>query len=152
MDESAISIKPIAEESSSVETFNISDKDIFYFNEGLVGFSLSRRFALIKPAEAREGLYLLHSLDEPGLRFPLVSSSLFPSKYRFTLTLNDLASIDLRDINDASLYAVMTIPTHVKNEVWLNLQAPLVVNKKNQQAKQIILDGKLFPIRFRVEI
>jgi flagellar assembly factor FliW len=111
---------------------------------GLAGFPAAARFALIELPEASP-LFLLRSLDEPGLEFVVAPPGVFFPDY--TPEVDDASAdrLALTDAADALLLVVLTIQGGI-DTATANLLAPIVINQRTRAAAQVIVQGD-WPLR-----
>lgn len=123
-------------QTKTMGTVSVADERIFTFPTGLFGFEDYHRYALIE-AEY-EPFFWLQSLDERGLAFIVVDPFLIAKDYELDVDDRMLSEIDLDSPTDVIVFAIVTVPAS-GGPVTANLQGPLVINRKNQQALQVIL-------------
>ena len=102
---------------------------------GMAGFPDAERFALVEVPEATP-LFLLRSLDEPGLEFVVVPPSVFFPDYAPEIDDASAARLGLTDATDALLLVVLTLNA---DGAAANLLAPIVVNQRTRAAAQVVL-------------
>ncbi|MFN0118765.1 MAG: flagellar assembly protein FliW [Elusimicrobiota bacterium] len=147
--ESPLSIEPTLNTSRFGQVKIITD-NVLTFPEGLVGFSDFKRYILLEHGDSQGIFYWLQSMDDMSLAFPVVNPAPFNQNYKIKISIPDLSSIELTDEKDAQVLAIATIPIGDEKKMWLNLQAPLIINKMKKCGKQVILDGTHHPLRFQV--
>ena len=116
-------------------TVSIEEKQIIRMDEGFFGFPESRKFALID-AEQRPFIWV-QSLDDEGLAFLAVDPFLFCCDYEIDLNDSDVAALGIESPSDVLVFALVTIPQD-GSRITMNLQGPLIINKKNNKAMQVI--------------
>ena len=109
------------------------------FAGGLAGFPDSERYALVELPEAAP-LFLLVSIDEPGLQFVVAPPQLFFPDYEPELDDDSAARLELSGSAAALLLVLLTIGEDL-GTATANLLAPLVVNQRTRQAAQVVLHG-----------
>jgi flagellar assembly factor FliW len=103
---------------------------------GLAGFPLSEHYALVEVPDSP--LFLLRSLDVPGLEFVVVPPVLFFPGYAPEIDDASAARLGLVDPEDALLLVVLTV-TDDAFTATANLLAPVVLNQRTRVAAQIVL-------------
>lgn len=122
--------------------FDVSKNDIITLKEGLLGFDKLKKFFVLDPGDQTLILWL-QSVDDPATAFPIIEPKIFKPDYAVKLLPAELNSLDLESVNQASIYTILTIPKDI-TEMSANLKAPLVINNKTKEARQIVLqDSKL---------
>ncbi len=146
---SFISIEPTLE-TVRFGPIQIVKENMLNFPEGMIGFADLKQYILLAHGDQKNSFFWLQSIDDLSLAFPVVDPSLFTRDYKIQIPIQDMASVQLTDEKQAEVLVVATIPPGEKKELWLNLQAPVVINKSKRLAKQIILDADDYPLRFKV--
>ena len=111
---------------------------------GFAGFPGLERYVLVDLPEASP-LFLLQSLDEPGLDFAVAPPSVFFPDYAPELDDATVARLGLTDASDALLLVVLTLGA-ATGSATANLLAPIVINQRTRTAAQVVLSGDL-PLR-----
>lgn len=108
--------------------FEIEEKHIFNFENGLLGFDNLRRFVLINEEETAPFKWLI-CIDEPEIGFPLLSPWHIDLKYNPGKEINSEKDV---------IFVVITLEDD-KGLMTANMKAPVVLDVENQTGKQIIL-------------
>jgi flagellar assembly factor FliW len=109
---------------------------------GVIGFRQSEKYTLL---EYSPPFSWLQSLENEELAFVVVSGAEFGEGYRFPIPIGD-RDMDLLQEDEIAIVNLVSVrpdPT----QTTVNLKAPIIVNLRNMQAKQIVLDDARFPIR-----
>lgn len=117
-----------------------SKEDVIRFEDGLYGFENSKNFILIGNMEKELPFHWLQSVDDENLVFVIVDPFLFVENYDFALDDLTVEQLDVKSVDDISVYTTVLIPGNVE-EITVNLKSPIVINTVDRKAKQIILDG-----------
>ena len=80
------------------------------------------------------------------MTMPLV---FFPD-YEFTIDDEVEAELGLTSPEDVLVYAILTLSGHEIRDLTANLMAPIVINAKTRQAKQIVLDRGPYTTKHRL--
>jgi flagellar assembly factor FliW len=102
------------------------------------GFPDRRRFALVRLDDAGD-LCSLTSLDEPGLRFLVVSPARFFPDYAPEVEDDVLADLEIGSADDVLLLVVLNAGASLASTT-ANLAAPVLVNPATRRGGQIVLD------------
>ena len=124
--------------TSNFGVLEVNEKDIIQFPHGIPGFEKMRKFTLIKHEE-NSPFSFLQSVEEEELVFVVVEPLAFFPQYKVMLSKQNLADIKIEKIEDSLIRLIVTIPQNPQ-QMTANLQAPLIINTKDNLAKQIILD------------
>ncbi len=107
------------------------------FPRGILGFEGCSHYRLERNAEW-EPLARLQSVDQPRLSFVVAPPRLFMPEYTVRIDPLEVAELEFRDINDAELWAIVTVPDDPR-QMSANLQGPIVINRANGKGKQVVL-------------
>jgi flagellar assembly factor FliW len=139
-------------DKSTVETtrFGLVEFDVdqvINFADGLPGFFDLKSFVLI-PHGDDSPLNWLQSIDEPGLAFAVIDPWLLFENYKPDLSEISLESLEINNAVDDDLIVltVLTIPDNPQ-EMTANLKAPIIINAKQNKAKQIVLNTDEYLIK-----
>lgn len=105
-----------------------TDDNIFYFEQGMLGFEHLKHYILIND-ETTEPFQWLISVDEPNTGFPLID----PRVIDLTYDPGEEANF-----NKYVILAVLTLQDNMGN-LSINLKAPIVLDGDLSTGKQIIL-------------
>lgn len=123
-------------ETKAMGTVSIVEKQIIELEEGFYGFSQYHRFALV---DAKESPFIwVQSLEKKDLAFLSVDPFLFRPDYELDIDDSLLQPLALESPSDVIVLSLITIPAD-GGSITVNLQGPLVINKKNNRAMQAIL-------------
>lgn len=110
----------------------------------MAGFPAYRRFVLVD-VDDRGSLQALRSLDDPGLRFLVMTPGhLFPD-YAPEIEQGWVERLGLQAAEDAQVLLVIT-PGATPRDATVNLLAPVVLNVRTRVGAQVILHSNL-PVR-----
>lgn len=126
----------------------VDKKDIIEFTEGLLGFENLKKFFIVDPGDQTLILWL-QSIDDAGTAFPIIEPKIFQPNYMVKLLPVELNSLSLENLQNASVYTVLTIPQNV-TEMSANLKAPIIINNKTKMARQIVLQDSKLEVRFKM--
>lgn len=123
----------------------VDKKDIITFKEGVLGFDNLKKFFVVDPGDQTLILWL-QSIEDEGTAFPIIEPKIFKPDYIVKLLPAELTSLSLESLSDASIYTILTIPKAV-TEMSANLKAPIVINNKTKNARQIVLQDSKLEVR-----
>lgn len=133
--------------TKTMGTVSIEEKQIVNFPNGLFGFEDYHKYAIIE-AEYQP-FYWLQSLDESSLAFIMVDPFLIVADYELDIDDKTLLEIGIDSPEDVILFAIVTIPAD-GGPVTANLQGPLVINRKNNSALQVILSDSKWTTKHNI--
>lgn len=133
--------------TKTMGTVSITENQIVEFPFGLFGFEDYHKFAVIN-AEYQP-FYWLQSVDESGLAFIIVDPFLIMPDYELDIDDKTLEEIGITSPEDVVLFAILTIPVD-GSPVTANLQGPLVINKENKKALQVVLSDSKWTTKHNI--
>ena len=116
------------------------------FSEGLFGLEEQKEFLPIPFEAGSDALICLQSLEDEDLSFVLLNPFLFFVDYDPKISETDRTAIGSPKDEDISYYVIGVIREQVGDST-VNLKAPVAVNAKTRDARQIILDDPAYTFR-----
>lgn len=127
-------------------TVEVDDSRIITFPAGLLGFSSFKKFALLQPDD--DGVFFwLQSVESPELAFVVSDPSLWVEGYEATIRREQMQELQLANADDAQVFVIVN---KYDRSLTANLQGPLVINLRNQQALQLVLAEKRWTTRHEI--
>ncbi|MFG3443617.1 flagellar assembly protein FliW [Bacillus velezensis] len=115
----------------------IDEGQIISFENGLPGFNEETQFVVL-PFSEDSPFLALQSVKQEHIAFIVASPFIFFKGYEFDIDQATLELLHIEDIEDVEVMAILTLEEPFENTT-ANLKAPIIVNKKEMKAKQIIL-------------
>jgi len=131
----------VAEERMSTQ---LDEVPTIEFVAPMPGFPHHRRFVLVRMEESGL-LFELTCLDDPGLRFLVMSPALFPD-YAPEISTETLELLDVPDPDQILILLVVTADEAV-GPPTANLLAPILIDQMSRRAAQVVLTGSGLPVR-----
>ena len=126
-------------ETRAYGTIEIDDDRVMKFVGPMLGFEGANQYALLDVAP-ESPFKIMQLVGNPDVSFLVTDPAPFFPNYKVDLTAEQVQDIGLEDPDNAALMVVVNIREGGKN-VSANLLGPIVVNVKNFQGKQIVLNG-----------
>ena len=123
----------------------ISENQKIFIEEGLFGLEDVQEYVLLNSSEDSP-FYWLQALDIPDIAFLLVDPTLVVKDYKLSVVEGDLDSINLKDNYDYLLFSIVNL-NNDPAKTTANLLGPLVINKENHKAKQVISTNEKYSVR-----
>jgi flagellar assembly factor FliW len=118
---------------------------IIDFVSPMPGFPEHRRFVLVRLDD--DGLlYVLTSLHDSEVRFPVVPPSAFFRDYSPEIPQDTADLLGVTDPDEVLVLLVITAGESVA-ESTANLLAPILINRDSRSAAQVVLSGSGLPVR-----
>jgi len=127
----------------------IDENKIVRFDKGIPAFEEEHEFLII-PYDEESPYVFLQSLTTPDLAFLMTVPFLFFPEYEFEIDDASIAELGIEEEEDLLIYSLLTIPGGNVRQMTANLLAPLVINQRNFQAKQIILEKSSYQTKHRL--
>ena len=122
---------------------------IIHFAEGLPAFEEERDFLII-PYEEGSPYMFLQSLQTPDLAFLMTVPLIFFPDYEFTIEDDVEQELALTSPEEVLIYTILTLSGQDIRDLTANLMAPVVINAKTRQAKQVVLDKGPYTTKHRL--
>ena len=127
-------------------TFEVPPPSVLHFAQGLVGFPQYRRYVVLDHRPGSPFKWML-SIDDPEIAFAVADPGDLVADYQAPLTL--AARLLDAEPDALALFVIVTIPSD-PTRMTVNLMAPVVVDLRTREARQIILDDPRCPPDHRV--
>lgn len=120
--------------------------DIVHFSDGLFGFTELKEYLPLAFNEGSDSMICLQSLGDPDVSFILMNPFMLDPNYSPGISPEDRAALDVQNEEDLSFY-VICVMRDVPEESTINFKSPIVVNSKNREGRQIILEHPSYTFR-----
>jgi flagellar assembly factor FliW len=126
------------------EIIKINESNILHFEQGLPGFEDEKQFVLL-PMEGTP-FSTLQSVTTKDLAFFTTNPFLFFKEYDFELVEPVQEQLEIKEESDVLVQVILTIHDPLDKST-ANLQAPIVINIKENLAKQVVLSDNRYRTR-----
>ena len=133
--------------TKSGEVVKITEKQVYTFPNGLLGFENFKKFALIE--SEYEPFFWLQSLDEKNLAFLLTDPFLISTSYEADIDDESLRAINVQAPEDIIIMTIVTIPSD-GSAITANFLGPVVFNRKNNQCLQVVLNDNKWTTKYDI--
>lgn len=123
-------------ETKAKGIITVDEKQKLMFPEGLFGFEQFTEYVLFE--SEYEPFFWLQSTEKASLAFLVVDPFLICNDYELDVDDKVLSWIDVSSPSDVFVLAILTVPPEGK-PVTMNLQGPIIVNKKNNKCLQVVI-------------
>jgi len=124
----------------------IAENNIIKFESGLPGFEMLKEFTLIDSNDETTPFKWLQCVNEPQMAFAVANPFMIIKDYDFELSEEAVSKLDIKKIEDVAVYVIVVVPDDIK-QMSMNLKAPLIINIRNKEGAQIILDTDKYTVR-----
>jgi flagellar assembly factor FliW len=121
----------------------IDEKSILKFHDGIPGSEEHKEFVMLD-IEDYKNLKCLQSILDYQICLLMISPWNYISDYEVQLSDNEIDTLKIQMEQDVAVYNIIKV---TDNKVTANLLAPVVINVKNNNGKQIILSNSKYSIR-----
>ena len=125
------------------------ESKIVHFAAGLPAFEDEHEFIII-PYDEESPYVFLQSAVTPDLAFLMAIPFIFFPDYEFRLEDDVLESLALERQEDLLLYTLLTIPGKDIREMTANPLAPIVINSRTNEGRQIVLDKSSYRTKHKL--
>jgi len=126
-------------------SFTYAEEEVFRFPWGLPGFPALRHWlALTLPTQPN--FVWLQSLDDLKVAIPTCDPYMVFESYNPKLPAYAVAALEIADPGEFTLLCVM-VATADAEEMTMNLMAPIVVNLRTRQARQVMLENSGYSMK-----
>lgn len=112
------------------------------------GFESSKRYTLISDEEIGSDLVWFQSIEEKDVCFVLANPTRFVPNLDIELSSGDLNTVQANTLEEVDLLCIVSLGDTFE-ESTLNLKSPILLNSKNNQGAQLILNQDL-PFKARM--
>jgi flagellar assembly factor FliW len=123
----------------------VGEDETIHIPQGILGFPEYTKYCLVDPGDETLILWL-QSMENPDISFPLLEPKIFRTDYAARLSAAELRELKLENINQSAVFSILTIGEDI-TQMTANLKAPLVINLKQQVAKQVVLQENEYSIK-----
>lgn len=116
------------------------------FEKGLLGLESLKKYR-IEDIEDNEDFKVITSVEDPDISLVIISPFKVKEDYEIDISDETVENLHIEDSKDVLLYTTVTVNSDVK-KITTNLRAPLVINKKNNLAEQVVLSKDAYEIKY----
>lgn len=134
-------------ETKCMGQVEISEEQVIEIPFGLFGFEEYTKFALVDSSYSP--FNWLQSLEKSELAFLIIDPFTVCAEYETDIDDKELSKIEVTDPSQVLVMSVVTIPAE-GNTITANLLGPLVINKVNHKAMQVILSDSRWTTKYSI--
>lgn len=123
----------------------IDDSKILHFKDGLPGLDWLHKFTIISSEDTKPFLWF-QSAEGDDVALPVVNPLLLFPDYAPWIPETVCAELGIVEDEDVLILTVVVIPADYKR-MTTNLLSPIIVNIRNNQGRQVILENSQYEIR-----
>ncbi len=122
--------------------------DVLHLERGIPGFPDMRRVCLLRREEDEPIRWLLN-LDDAAVAIPVVEARHIATRYLADIASEVCGVVGVKEIEDLDLYVILVIGSDPAGTT-ANLRAPILIDRQNGTARQVVLPSEEYPIRYRL--
>ena len=126
---------------------DVEQENIFHLPNGLYGFEGNSEFALITKRDDDVTLMWFQSVSGGAPCFVVFDPFEIIDNYQPVVEASDLKALGCKDSAELSYLVIAVVPENI-SEMTVNLKSPIVINKSQRKARQVILANRDYPIRY----
>lgn len=123
----------------------ITEDQIITFPKGLLGFEGFNRYVVVDREDCRPFRWL-QCVDSPDLTLVVVDPHVFFADYTVSVHAREVADIGATNPDDVEIMVIATIPAEME-KMSVNLQGPILVNRRGMVAKQLVLTDSHYSVQ-----
>ncbi len=121
---------------------------VITFKEGLPGLENLKKFVIV--SNGSDPIMWLVSIEDENIALPVINPWLVRVDYVVDIPRDVMEDLEISDMEDVQVWAVLVIPREKPEDMTINLLAPIVINVKKGLGKQVIMEGSGYEIRHLV--
>ena len=127
----------------------IDENKIIHFNRGIPAYSSEKEFVII-PYNSDSPYLFMQSVKSPDLAFFITSPYYFFPDYEFEIADDVISELNIQSPDDILVYVIITVPGGSVKDMTANLLAPVIINTKNLNAKQNVIENSSYTTKHRL--
>lgn len=116
----------------------IDNNQMIVFESPILGFEDFQKYILLQSEEKTSPFEFLQSAEDEDLSFIVTDPFVFFPQYEFHLEPHWLEALAITNESDITIMVIVTVRS--PDDISCNLKAPVVINKSNHSAAQIVLE------------
>jgi flagellar assembly factor FliW len=120
----------------------INNEEILHFEKGIPGFLDEKEFVIL-PLSDDQTFSIMQSVNTPYVAFVISSPFNFFKDYEFKLEDGVQEELGIKAEKDVLVFSILSVGDPFE-KTTANLQAPVIINSLNHQAKQVILNDQRY--------
>ena len=129
-------------------TVDIDDSMIITFDDGIPGFEDQKKFFFFETNQSKP-LVWMQSVTHAHIALPVINPFLVCADYTLDIRDNEVEEMGIKTESDIMIWVVTIVPTDI-TKITANMTAPIIVNVKTSQGKQLVTDIKEYESRLPI--
>ena len=136
-------------DNTKIGPLEFAENQIITFGDGILGFSDYHRYILLARPETAP-LALLQCVDQPELAFLVTDPTSLVTQLNLGRLNSTLHELDASSPDDLQVLVTLTIPPGRPTEATANLVSPILINRRAQLGKQVVLENQNYSHKQRI--
>lgn len=124
-------------------------EDLFFFPDGLFGFSELNDYLPLCMNEEDDAVLLLQSTENPEVAFVVINPLFLCPDYSPSLTPEELSYLGVKNPEELSYFSICVLQNPY-SESTVNLKCPIVVNPITHKGLQVIMEHSPYEYRHKL--
>ncbi|MBM7615371.1 flagellar assembly protein FliW [Alkaliphilus hydrothermalis] len=125
--------------TSNFGEIEVKEESVISFPDGLPAFEEYKRYVIIENPDVDIPFHWLQSVEDGDLAFVIINPFIFKKGYDFEIPQTVIEKLEIAAPEEVMVYSIVVVPENI-SKMTANLKGPIIINKKNLQGKQILLD------------
>jgi flagellar assembly factor FliW len=139
----------LALDNTRIGSLQFAENQIITFAQGILGFNDYHRYVLLARPETAP-MALLQCVDQPDLAFLVTDPTSLVTQINLGRLNSTLHELDAQGPDDLQVLVTLTIPAGRPTEATANLVSPILINRRTQLGKQVILENQTYSHKQRI--
>jgi flagellar assembly factor FliW len=127
---------------------DVDESKIIEMRGGILGFNGLNRFVMIVHEEGSP-FHWFQSIEDGSIAFITMNPFLIKSDYAPEIDDQTIEMLEVDKGEDIELMVILTVRSEPV-KMTANLRAPLVINKQNKTACQVVLEDEQHPVQYNI--
>ncbi len=136
-------------DNTRLGSLEVAENQIINFGEGILGFGDYHRYALLARPETAP-LALLQCVDCPDVSFLVTDPTSLVNRLNLGRQNAALRELQADSPEDLQVLVTLTIPPGRPTEATANLVSPILINRRTQLGKQVVLENQNYSYKQKI--
>ncbi|MFA5340370.1 MAG: flagellar assembly protein FliW [Clostridia bacterium] len=119
------------------------------FVREIYGFENIKDYVLANASEKESNPFKVLKASDGSVSFILLEPNIVDEAYNPVLDQESELILKMKNKEDIQIYGIVVIPNNIK-EMTINLRSPIIINRENGNAIQLILQDERYSVRHRI--
>ena len=119
------------------------------FKKAIYGFDSVKEYTFSNASQSNGNPFKILKASDGCVSFILLDPKIIDKSYNPNLDVETIQLLKVENLKDLEAYSIVVIPNDIKR-MTINLRSPIIINRENGNAIQIILEDERYIVRHRV--